>query len=407
MLKLKEIKECRVCRGSALVDVLDLGMQPWGNDFRNEPYTAQQYPLQAVFCKECSTFQIKHNVPKEIMYADHTYLSGANKSMEKHFLSISKKASTIHNPGASFVVDIGSNDGTLLSTYKKLGLNVLGVEPCEKISKKAIDTGIPTIIDFFNEKIAIDIINNYGKADIISAANVFYHVEELHDIADGIKKLLADDGVFIVQGTYLPNLIQNNEFDIIYHEHLLYYRVENLNHLLRMHGLEIFDIEFADVHGGSFVSYISHVNSREIMPSVKKSIQIEREKNFHKIDPYIKFAKRVKDLKSSIKDLLIKLKSEGYTIYAYGAPVKGTVMLNYCDINSSIIDYAAEVNNEKIGKYIPGADIPVKDEASLEEPDFYFLLSWNFLDQFKESDMFKSGKRKFILPIPEPRIISK
>ena len=406
MLKLKEIKECRVCKSSALVDVLDLGMQPWGNDFRNEPLTAKQYPLQAVFCEDCSTFQIKHNVPKEIMYADHTYLSGANKSMEKHFLGVSKKASTTHNPGAKFVVDIGSNDGTLLNTYKKLGLNVLGVEPCEKISKKAIDIGIPTIIDFFNEKIAVDIINNHGKADIISAANVFYHVEELHDIAKGIKKLLADDGIFIVQGTYLPNLIQNNEFDIIYHEHLLYYRVENLNHLLSMHGLEIFDIEFADVHGGSFVSYISHTNSREIMPSVKKSIQIEREKNFHKIDPYIKFAKRVEYLKSSIKDFLINLKSEGNTIYAYGAPVKGTVMLNYCGINSSIIDYAAEVNPEKIGKYIPGADILVKDEVNLKEPDFYFLLSWNFLDQFKKSDIFKSGKRKFILPIPEPRIIS-
>ena len=253
---MKEIKECRVCKSSALVDVLDLGMQPWGNDFRNEPLTAKQYPLKTVFCEDCSTFQIKHNVPKEIMYEDHTYLSGANKSMEKHFLGVSKKASTIHNPSAKFVVDIGSNDGTLLNTYKKLGLNVLGVEPCEKISKKAIDIGIPTIIDFFNEKIAVDIINNHGKADIISAANVFYHVEELHDIAKGIKKLLADDGIFIVQGTYLPNLIQNNEFDIIYHEHLLYYRVENLNHLLGMHGLEIFDIEFADVNGGSFVSYI-------------------------------------------------------------------------------------------------------------------------------------------------------
>ena len=259
-----EIKNCRVCESTNFDDVLDLGNQPWGNDFRATPGDAEKYPLIGVFCNDCSTFQIKHNVSKEVMYEDHTYLSGANASMSSHFQSVSDKACKNLSNDQNFVVDIGSNDGTLLRTYKDKGLKVLGVEPCENIALKAIDSGIPTVIDFFNNDVANSIITEHGKANIISAANVFYHVEELHDIVKGITNLLSDNGTFIVQGTYLPNLINNNEFDIIYHEHLLYYRIENLNFLLNKFGLEVFDVDFADVHGGSFIAYVSHSSSKEI-----------------------------------------------------------------------------------------------------------------------------------------------
>jgi SAM-dependent methyltransferase len=402
-----EIKCCRVCGGKNLDDVLDLGHQPWGNDFRPISGEAEKYPLIAVFCNDCSTFQIKHNVSKEVMYEDHTYLSGANTSMTKHFQSVADKACRELGDKENFVVDIGSNDGTLLQTYKKKGLKVLGVEPCENISLKAINSGIPTVIDFFNNDVANSIIDQHGKANIISAANVFYHVEELHDIVKGIKNLLSDNGTFIVQGTYLPNLINNNEFDIIYHEHLLYYRIENLNFLLNKFGLEVFDVDFADVHGGSFVAYISHTSSKEISQNVKNAILNERKNKFHEKDTYVLFAERVKKLRSSIHKMLKDLVSKGNTIYAYGAPVKGTVMMNYCNIDSSLTQLAVEINKEKIGKYIPGVDVKVVDEMSVEEPDYYFLLSWNFLEVFKNSKEFKSGKRKFIVPVPEPRIVCK
>jgi len=401
-----EINNCRVCNSSNLETVLDLGNQPWGNDFQSDPGVVKKYPLIGVFCNDCTTFQIKHNVSKEVMYEDHTYLSGANVSMTEHFQSISDKACLEHNKDAKFVVDIGSNDGTLLKTYKRRGLNVLGVEPCENIASMASENGIPTIAEFFNSSLANRIIKEFGKADIISAANVFYHVEDLHDIVLGIKNLLNENGVFIVQGTYLPNLIKNNEFDIIYHEHLLYYRVENLNFLLKQYNLEIFDVDFADVHGGSFIAYISHISSRTISSNVNQAISYERNNNFHKIDTYFDFAERVKNLKDSIKTLISKLLADGKTIYAYGAPVKGTVMMNYCELDSSMIPLTVEVNKEKIGKYIPGVDVKVEDEALIGEPDYYFLLSWNFLEVFKNSDAFISGKRKFIVPVPEPKIIT-
>ena len=406
-MKLKEnvIKKCRVCDSSNLQDVLDLGVQPWGNDFKEMPGASEKYPLIGVFCKDCTTFQIKHNVSKEIMYDDHTYLSGANASMPEHFQKIADKACSNFGIDVNFVADIGSNDGTLLKAYKNRGKKVLGIEPCESIAKIANESDIPTISAYFDLETAEKIINEYGFADIISAANVFYHVEELHSIVKGIKKLLAPNGIFIVQGTYLPNLIKNNEFDIIYHEHLLYYRIENLNYLLNRFGLEVFDVDFANVHGGSFIAYICHKDTKEISNTVTKAISMEREEKFHLIETYQTFAKKVEDLKSEIFSMVNDLVKKGNKVFAYGAPVKGTVMLNYCGINSDLIPYAAEVNKEKINKYIPGVDIKVLDESTLEEPDFYFLLSWNFLETFKKSPEYTSGKRKFIVPVPEPRIV--
>ncbi len=402
------ITKCRVCGGTDLQDVLDLGNQPWCNDYNHSDGKAcKQYPLITCFCKTCSTFQIKHTVPKEIMYNDHTYLSGANASMPEHFLRIAKKCHREFNPDAKFVVDIGSNDGTLLKQFKKLKLDVLGVEPCKEATLKAIESGVPTLNDFFTSANAEVIKNKHGHAQIISAANVFYHVEELHDIVRGVKLLLSDNGTFVIQGTYLPSLMENNEFDIIYHEHLLYYRIENLNYLLKMHGLEVFDVDFADVHGGSFVAYASKIGSRNISENVTSIIENERKSGFHTIEPYIRFKERVINLKSEIQNLLASLKDQGKIIYAYGAPAKGTVMINFCELDHDTISMAVEVNQEKIGTYIPGTSIKVYDEYEVQEPDYYFLLSWNFLDVFKKKPEFESGIRSFIVPVPEPIIIHK
>jgi SAM-dependent methyltransferase len=401
------IEKCRVCFSSKLTPILDLGNQPWCNDYqkRNGKECAQ-YPLATVFCEDCSTFQVSYTVPKEIMYNHHTYLSGANASMPAHFLSIAEKCVQSFNPDAKFVVDIGSNDGTLLSQFKKLGLKVLGVEPCSEASKVAIESGILTKNDFFDRSQADDIRNEFGNADIVSAANVFYHVEKLHDIVTGVKSLLAERGTFIIQGTYLPELIENNEFDIIYHEHLLYYRVENLNFLLRKHGLEIFDVQFSDVHGGSFIAYACHEGSRTVLDSVAESLAYERSLGYHTNVPYFAFRDRVVNLRSEIKSIIADLKNQGKEIYAYGAPCKGTVMINYCNLDSDSISCAVEVNESKIGTYVPGTSIEVIDEKMAKEPDYYFLLSWNFLSTFKKHEMFINGHRKFLVPIPSPKMVS-
>ena len=402
------ISQCRVCKSSQLEDVIDLGVQPWGNDMVTQENIGNEkkYPLVCCFCRDCSTLQVRYTVPKEIMYADHTYLSGSNKSMTAHFQKVADYVVDNYcGDNDPFAVDIGSNDGTLLRCYQNNNYRVLGVEASADIAKIACDSGVPTIADYFDKSVAKEIEQSEGKASVISAANVFYHVEELHSVVKGVKSLLANKGVFVVQASYLPNLIDTKAFDIMYHEHLLYYRMENLQTLLSLHDLEVFDFTFEEVHGGSIIVYAGHKGARVVEKRVSDLIKNERSKNYHKIDLYKQFDTEIKQLREDVKDFVTDLKQQGFSIAAYGAPVKGTVMLNYCGINSDLIDFAAEVNELKIGKYIPGTGIEIKNEAECLEPDYYFLLSWNFKEFFLEKRKKNGGKSKFIVPIPYPHVL--
>ncbi len=401
------ISNCRVCGSGKLEDVIDLGIQPWGNDMVTKDDVGQEkkYPLVCCFCEDCSTLQVRYTVPKEIMYSDHSYLSASNKTMPEHFQKVADYVVTnFCKSDDSLAVDIGSNDGTLLRSYQNNNFRVLGVEASAEIAKIACNVGIPTIAEYFNRTIAEDIKKSHGKAMVISAANVFYHVEELHSVVEGVKELLHDSGVFVVQASYLPNLIKNKAFDIMYHEHLLYYRMENLQTLLKLHELEVFDFTFEDVHGGSIIVYAGHKGARPVSSKVADLIKEERADNYHRIDLYKDFNNDIKRLSEEVNTFVSDLKKQGSTIAAYGAPVKGTVMLNYCGIDSSLIDFAAEVNEMKIGKYIPGTGIEIKNEAECPEPDYYFLLSWNFKDFFLEKRKENGGTSKFIIPIPHPHI---
>ena len=400
-------KKCRICFSERIKRFLDLGLQPWCNDFitADKLGSENKYPLDIYFCENCTTVQVMYTVPKSVMYSEHLYLSGVTKSMREHFRKVSHKALTfIDKPG--LVVDIGSNDGTLLSTYKDTGMDLQGVDPCLKAANIAIDNGIATDVEFFNFAYAENLVSRLGQAKIISAANVFYHVEELHDIIKGIKYLLDKNGVFVMQGSYLPRIMEKKAFDIMYHEHLLYYRIDTLAYLLNMYGLEIIDVDEAPVHGGSIVAYISHKGSFSSTGKAEEMRKIEKNEGYGNFETYEIFAKEVKELREQIRDLIFSLKDKGQTIYAFGAPAKGTVLLNYCDITSNEIDCAVEKNHLKCGRYVPCTGIPIVNETEAEEPDYYFLLSWNFVDEFCKSELFQSGKRKFIVPIPEPRILA-
>ena len=400
------IGNCRICSSSSLGVFLNLGQQPWCNDFVEKENVGKEatYPLEVCFCHQCSAVQINYNVPKETMYLNHTYLSGITSTMSKHFQNVSLTASRFVRQG--LVVDIGSNDGTLLSAFRKISMDILGVEPCTAAASVAINNGIPTKIQFFNHSCAEEILDEHGPASIISAANVFYHVEDLHDIVKGIKCLLDKNGIFIMHGSYLPNLIRDNAFDIMYHEHLLYYRMYTLNYLLNLYDMEVFDVEEHSVHGGSIVAYVSHVGKRKVGTNVHQMLQRESDADLDKIDVYYSFAERVGNLKHRIKKMIEDILSKGQTIYAYGAPAKGTVLLNYCQLTREHIELASEKNPLKFGKYIPSTGIPITDEALTDEPDYYLMLPWNFAPEFCRSPEFLSGKRKFIIPIPEPKVLS-
>jgi len=400
------IKKCRICRSNELELFLDLGNQPWCNDFITENQIGKEkvYPLQLCFCHNCTAVQINYTVPKEIMYSDHFYLSGTTATMVKHFQKISNKMCKCFAPNG-LVIDIGSNDGTLLNCYKKNNMNILGIEPCKRSAKIALNNGIPTNIIFFNYEHATDIVKSEGKAKIITAANVFYHIEDLHDITCCIKLLLDNDGIFIVHFSYLPNIINRKEFDIMYHEHLLYYRLYTLNYLMNIYDMEIFDIDSAaEIHGGSIVAYICHKGKRKITNQVKKMYKQENKDGFNQIKKYNDFAYDVKILKSKIIELVHNLKHKGNVIYAFGAPAKGTVLLNYCGFSNKEITIAVEKNPFKFNHYIPCTNIPIVDEVKINEPDYYLLLAWNFMSEFCKSQAYIEGKRKFIIPLPKPHI---
>ena len=400
--------QCRICSSTDLKPFLDLGMQPWCNNFVLEDNCQEyRYPLEVLFCQKCTTVQIDHTVPREVMYSDHLYLSSISKTMRNHFKKIAEKVVADFSDGSGLVVDIGSNDGTLLEAYRDLGLDVFGVEPCRTAADFAIKKGIETEVSFFDYDVSQKILETHGKAKVISAANVFYHVENLHDIVDGIKNLLADDGVFVMQGTYLPSIIESKEFDIIYHEHLLYYRIETLDYLLNMHGLELFDLDESSVHGGSIIAYASHKGARKISDDVSRYKQQEEKDGFHEFDRYDDFGKSIVKLRGEIKNFITSLVQDGKTIYAFGAPAKGTVLLNYCGLTNKEILCAVEKNALKVGRFIPNTGIPIIDEDEADEPDYYLLLAWNFAEEFCQHEDFIKGRRKFILPVPFPKILSK
>ena len=404
-----KIESCRVCESKDLELVLDLGNQPWCNDYKADLVKEEEkYPLKAVFCNQCTTFQIDENVDPSIMYGNHTYRSASNTSMLDHFELVALKASKIMNIQNGAVVDIGSNDGTLLSCYKKLGWDVFGFEPSINTSVAANANGINTLNEFFNYETVKKFKNQHNiDIDIISAANVLYHIEDIHGVLKGVEHLLSKNGIFVIQASYLPSIVENNEFDIIYHEHLLYYRIGTLNYLLEGYGLEIFDCDFHNVHGGSVVAYASRKGVRPIENKVINSLKYEDEKGYSSLAIYKNFALRVNEIISSLRTLIREKITEGCSIYAYGAPAKGTVLINALGLSSKEIKLAVEVNDQKFNTFIPGTNIPVVDERTVDiEPDYYLLLSWNFLDHFTKSEKFKNGDRKFIVPFPYPRVVS-
>ena len=409
----KEIEtRCRICNRRSLKSFLDLGSQPWCNDFvtREEVGRERRYPLQLYFCDECTAIQIGHTIPKKIMFSDHTYLSGTTRTMRAHFAAVAAKAMRIFRAESrslegGLIVDIGSNDGTLLSSFRGMEGKLLGVEPCKKAAQVALAQGIPTLEAFLDEGVARQIKSEYGEAEIISAANVFYHVEDLHSIMRGIKDLLAPDGIFIMQGSYLPRIIENMAFDIMYHEHLLYYRLETLAYLLKLYEMEMFDVDEHPVHGGSVVVYIGHRGCWSVNPKVLDMTGREVADGYDQFSTYERFSREVDRLRDRIVSVVREKLAAGYRIYCYGAPAKGTVMLNYCALSCADIPFAVERNPLKVGRFIPGTGIEIIDEDKAEEPDYYFLLAWNFLNEFLESTQIKIGKRRFIVPLPEPRIV--
>ena len=371
---------CRVCDATQLELAVDLGLQPWCNNFLKpeevgrEPY----YPLRVFFCTHCHTAQLDYTVPKEVMFGDHTYLSGVTRSLSEHFRNVAAEVDQrfFADRSGKSVLDIGSNDGTQLKHFQALGYEVLGVESSKTTAKIANEAGVPTVNAYFN----LDLVNHLGRQfDVINAAGVFFHLEELHSVTDGVRAALCDDGVFVVQFLYMKRIVENLAFDQIYHEHLLYYNLNTIEVLLNRYGLAMFDAYLSPIHGGSIIGFATHAGKRQPSDRLAALRQAEIDERSNELVTYRDFAQRMEQMKAENLAYLQQAKQQGKRIFGMGAPVKGNTMLNYFGVGTQYIDYLVEKNEMRRGLYSPGMHIPIVIEKELTElPDIYYVLAWNF-----------------------------
>lgn len=374
---------CRVCDSTNLELSIDLGSQPWCNHFLKKEEIGKEpfYPLRVLYCQNCATVQLDHTVKKEIMFGDHTYLSGVTKSLSEHFKNIAEEADSrfFNDIKEKSVLDIGSNDGTQLKHFKALGYDVLGVDSSRTTAKIANEAGINTINEFFN----LDLARRIGrKFYIINAGGVFFHLEELHSVTDGIRESLKEDGVFIVQFLYMKSIVENTAFDQIYHEHLLYYNLKTIETLLNRHGLSMFDAYLSPIHGGSIIGFVTHKGRKGPSLRLLEMRDAEVAAGSNEFSTYLEFAERIKEMKEENLSYLKSKKSQGKRIYGFGAPVKGNTLLNYFGIGTDYLDCLVEKNELRRGLYSPGMHIPIAIEKELEKlPDIYYVLAWNFKEE--------------------------
>lgn len=371
---------CRVCNSTNLDLVIDLGNQPWCNHFLTAEEVGKEpfYPLQVMYCNDCTTSQLSYTVKKEIMFGNHTYLSGVTKSLDAHFEQMAKEVDSAYfaDRQDKAMLDIGSNDGTQIKHYKDLGYDVVGVESSVTTSRIANERGLYTVNDYFN----YDLVSKMGRMfDVINASGVFFHLEELHSVTKGIKACLRQDGVFVVQFLYMKRIVENMAFDQIYHEHLLYYNLKNLQTLLSQYDLEIFDAHIANIHGGSMIAHVGHKGGRPLTARLSALVHEEEQAGCNDKAYYEAFAERIKQMKDENVAFFRKCKAEGKRVWGMGAPVKGNTLLNYFGIGTEYIEYLVEKNELRKGLFSPGMHIPVVIEREMTElPDVYYVLAWNF-----------------------------
>jgi len=403
---------CRVCHSDRLEQFLDLGDQPHCDSLlrpedlsHREPY----YPLQVCFCHDCTAVQINYTVPKETMFGEYLYVSGTTQTLRTHFQSSTDRlVARLGLKPNDLVVDIGSNDGTWLACYQKYGLRTLGVDGARNLAEMANQRGIETWPRFFNVEVAREIIATKGRAQLVTAAGVFFHLEELHSVTEGIAELIRDGGVFCVQAISLTAMLRHTQFDQVYHEHLTYWTVKSLERLFSQYGLEIFHADMMTIHGGSMELLVAPKGTQPIDASVQKMQADEAQLGCHSIETYRTFAKRVREIETELMAILRDYVAKGKTVQAFGAPAKGATLLNSFHITTDLVQSAVEVNPLKIGKYIPGARLPIVDEKLTKPPDAYLILAWNFLQEFlpKKRDYIMAGG-EFIVPIPTPLVINR
>jgi len=405
------IESCQVCGHAPLDTVLSLGYLPPVNQMVTIGQVPQQlpwFPTTLLYCRNCDLVQLGLAVDPAIIFPpEYPYTSGTTKLLRDNFADLQRESAAMLGLGdKDLVIDIGSNDGTLLSNFKNGGQRVLGIEPTD-VSDIANARGIPTIKRYFGIEVAREVKREFGAASIVTAANCFAHIEDVHAIVDGIVEMLKPDGVFISESHYLIPLLDTLQYDTIYHEHLRYYSLASLKHLLEMHGLEVFHARPIPSHGGSIRVYAARHGAHTVQDSVRRMLATEPRGDAmaKRLDA---FRHDVVLSKLRLLSMLNELKEKGARVAGISAPSRASTLVNYVGLDEGLIEYVCEIPGSlKIGKCMPGTQIPVVDEARLysNQPDCAIIFSWHIADELAPKLRAKGFRGKLITPLPVPRVL--
>jgi hypothetical protein len=406
------IEGCQICGEASLVSALFLGYLPPVNSMRELSARADSepwHPAELLVCPRCHLAQLGYVVDPDILFPpEYPYTSGSTQILRENFAELHRETDSLLGLAPDeLVVDIGSNDGTLLSSFLADGHRVLGIEPT-RTGEIARERGIETITAFFGTETAERVRASHGRASLVTAANVFAHIPDVHGVVDAIASLLTDDGVFVSESGYLRDLAEQLQYDTIYHEHLRYYSLTSLHALLEQHGFRIFHAKRIPTHGGSIRVYATRAAGVDVDPTVAELLEEERAAGLVDESWVASFRERVTQSKLDLYRLLWELKADGARVYGIGAPSRASTLISYVGLDDGIVECVLEIaGSRKIDKYMPGTAIPVLEESKLyeDQPEYALLLSWHIADELVANLRRKGYRGRFVVPLPVPVVI--
>jgi len=405
-------RTCRFCSAPLTRTFVDLGMSPLCESFvpahalnHMEPF----YPLHAFLCERCFLVQLDEYVTPDNIFSEYAYFSSYSDSWVEHARRyVEQITARLALDAGSRVFEIASNDGYLLQHFVRRAIPVLGIEPAANVAKVAVAKGVPTVVRFFGVETATDLARNPGPADLIVGNNVLAHVPDINDFVGGMKVLLKPAGTITMEFPHLARLMEQNQFDTIYHEHFSYLSLTTVQRIFNAHGLRVYDVEELTTHGGSLRIYACHIYSTAPMSERARAlIRYEEEFGLNRVETYARFSAQVQETKRKLLAFLIEARRQGRTIAGYGAPGKGNTLLNYCGIRTDFIDYTVDRNPYKHGRFLPGTHIPIfaPDRIRETRPDYVLILPWNLKDEIAAQLAYiREWGGQFVVPIPEVEV---
>lgn len=405
---------CRHCHAELTIQLVDLGDSPIANDLLEGSQLEDEerkFPLEVLVCQDCRLAQTRDTLsPEEIFRADYTYFSSHSSSWLKHAREyVAAMVARFGLGSGSMHVEIASNDGYLLQYSQAAGLNCLGIEPCESVALAARAKGIETQMAFFGAELGAQLAANGKRADLITANNVFAHVRDINGFAAGIQALLAPEGVATLEVQHLLSLMQNMQFDTIYHEHFSYLSLIAAQRIFAHAGLRVFDVELPPTHGGSIRFFVCHESASHAQcPGVEQTLAAEHAYGLHEDAVYTAWGQRVQAGKTILRETLLDLKESGKTLIAYGAPAKGVTLLNYCGVGRDLLDFTVDMAPSKQGRFMPGVRLPILPPSAIAEkkPDYVLILPWNLSEEIRAQwAEIGTWGGQFLVPVPSVQII--